>query len=76
MTNTFTTKHFNDFVRGELKDQITKRVIVDGQTGSSWHFKRFERLNVIVTPISEAKGSCQVEKNEFFIVFSVSAAWF
>ena len=76
MTNTFTTKHFNDFVRGELKDEITKRVIVDGQTGSSWHFKRFERLNVIVTAISQTKRSCQVEKNEFFIVFSVSAARF
>ena len=45
LTNTFTTNHFNDFVRGEQT----------GQTGSSWHFKRFQRLGVIVTSISEAK---------------------
>ena len=55
LTNNFTRKHFNDFVRGELRDKITKRVIVNGQTGSSWHFKRFERLSVIVTAISDAK---------------------
>lgn len=43
------------FVRGELKDEITKRVIANRQTGSSWHFKRFDILNVIVFPVSEAK---------------------
>lgn len=43
------------FVRGELKDEITKRVIANIQTGSSWHFKRFDILNVIVFPVSEAK---------------------
>ena len=26
-----------------------KRVIVNGLTGSSWQFKRFERLSVIAT---------------------------
>ena len=26
-----------------------KRVIINGMTGSSWRFKRFERLSVIVT---------------------------
>lgn len=40
---------------GELRDEITKRVIVNGQTGSSWYFKRFERLNVIVVPVPDAK---------------------
>ena len=55
LTNTFTSKHFSDFVRGELKDEITKRVVVNGQTGSSWHFKRFERLKIIVTSLSDAK---------------------
>ena len=42
LTNSFNSKHFNDFVRGEIRDEITKRIIVNGQTGSSWHFKRFE----------------------------------
>ena len=26
-----------------------KRVIINGMSGSSWRFKRFERLSVIVT---------------------------
>ena len=28
LTNTFSSRHFNNFVRGELKDKIVKRVIV------------------------------------------------
>ena len=44
-------KYFNDFVRGEIKDEIIKRVIVNGQSGSSWLFKRFHRLNIIVVPV-------------------------
>ena len=55
LTNSFNSKHFNDFVRGKLRDEITKRIIVNGQTGSSWHFKRFERLTVITVPISDSK---------------------
>ena len=27
LTNSFNTKHFNDFVRGEIRDEITKRII-------------------------------------------------
>ena len=55
LPNTFTSKHFNDFVRGELREEIVKEIIVNGQTGNSWHFKRFERLSVIVTPLSDTK---------------------
>ena len=55
LTNAFNSKHFNDFVRGEILDEITKRIIVNGQTGSSWHFKRFERLSVIVGPLTDSK---------------------
>ena len=56
LTNVYNTKHFNDFVRGELSDQIIKRVIVNGQSGSSWYFKRFERLNVNIVSLSDAKN--------------------
>ena len=56
LTNTFPSRHFNDFVRGELKDEIAKRVVVNGQSGSSWYFKWFERLRVVVTPVSDAKN--------------------
>ena len=55
LTNTYNAKHLNGFVRGQLRDEITKRVIVNGETGSSWHFKRFERLNLIFIPVSDAK---------------------
>ena len=41
LTNSFNTKHFNTFARGEIKNEITKRIIVNGQSGSSWFFKRF-----------------------------------
>ena len=29
LTNSFNSKHFNDFVRGEIRDEITKRIIVN-----------------------------------------------
>lgn len=51
ITNVFCFKYFNEFLRGELKDEITKRIIHNGLTGSSWFFKRFERLNIIVVPL-------------------------
>ena len=51
LTNVFRFKHFNQFVRDEIKDEIIKRVIANGQTGSSWYFKRFNRINVIVAPL-------------------------
>ena len=55
LTNFFNSTHFNDFVREELRDEITKRIIVNGQTSSSLDFKRFERLTVITVPISDSK---------------------
>ena len=51
LTNVFCFKHFNQFVRGEIKDEIIKGVIANGQTGSSWYFKRFNRINIIVVPL-------------------------
>ena len=49
LTNTFVSRHFNDFVKGEIRDEITKLIIANGLTGSSWYFKRFQRLTEIVT---------------------------
>ena len=40
-TNVYRLEYFNDFVRGEIKDETIKRVIVNRQSGSSW-------LNTIV----------------------------
>ena len=56
ITNVFRFKYFNEFLRGELKNEVTMKIINNGLTGSSWFFKRFERLNVIVVPlIKESK---------------------
>ena len=54
MTNYFNSKHFNDFVRGEIRDETTKRIITNGQTGRSWYFKRFERLTIIVASLADS----------------------
>ena len=39
LTNSFNTKHFNTFIRGEIKNEIIKRIIVNGQSGSSCFLK-------------------------------------
>ena len=38
-------------MRVEIKDEMMNRIIVNGQSGSSWFFKRFNRLSIIVTPL-------------------------
>ena len=55
LTNVYRSKYFNDFMRSEIKDEITKRVVVNGESGSSWHFKRFDRLNIIVSVTESIK---------------------
>ena len=56
LTNTYTAKHFNDYVRGSIRDDIIKRIIINGQTASGWYFKRFNRLTMIMTSVQEAKA--------------------
>ena len=51
LTKVYRFKFFNEFLRNEFKNEI-KRIINNGLTGSSWYFKRFERLNVIVIPLT------------------------
>ena len=55
LTNSFESKYFNNFVMSEIRDGITKRIIVNGETGSGWYFKKFNRLIVIVGPRSVPK---------------------
>ena len=55
LTNTYTAKYFNGYVKSSVKSDIVKRIIINGQTGSSWYFKRFNRLTVITTSVIEAK---------------------
>ena len=49
LTNVFVGRYFNEFIRNEMKKYILKRIIINGPTGSSWLFKRFNKLQVIVT---------------------------
>ena len=49
LTNVFIGRFFNDFVRGSMKEVILKRVIINRSTGSCLLFKRFKKLQVIVT---------------------------
>ena len=53
MTDVYECKFFNSFVKGEIKNDLMKRVIVNGMIGSTWCFKRFERITFIVTNINK-----------------------
>ena len=55
LANIHNSKFFNDFVRGEIKNEIIQRVVVKGMSGSSWLFKRFQRLTVIVVSAPDAR---------------------
>ena len=40
--------YFNDFIKLNLVQDILKRVIMNEMTGSSWGFKRFDRICLTV----------------------------
>ena len=42
--NVFAGVYFNDFMKSSLEQDILKRVIMNGMTGSSWRFKMFDRI--------------------------------
>ena len=47
-TSPYEGNYFNDFTFYGLKQEIFSRVIINGMSGSSWHFKRFVSLSVKV----------------------------
>ena len=55
-TNVYRFSHFNEFVRYKFEEEILKRIIQNDQTGSSWHFLRFQSLRVIVAPQKYAQN--------------------
>ena len=55
LSNVYTFKHFNEFVGAEIFNDINKRIIINCLTGSSWYFKRFERLSITVVPLTGFK---------------------
>ena len=38
--------YFNDFVRENKERDIKRRIIINGQTGSSWRFKCFNHITI------------------------------
>ena len=47
-TSVYEGIYFNDFIKMNMRGDIKKRIIYNGMTGSSWRFKRFERLCISV----------------------------
>ena len=47
-TKTYEGFHFNDFVKTSLISDICKRAIVNGATGSSWQFNRFQLRSISI----------------------------
>ena len=49
LTNTYTARHFNNYVKSSIKNKTGKRIIANSLTGNSWFFKRFQRLTIMAT---------------------------
>ena len=47
-TNVYKGVYFNDFIKSNLANNISKRVIMNGMSGSRWKPKRFDRLWITV----------------------------
>ena len=45
-TSLYEGNYFNNLIFYGLKQEILRRVIINGMFGSSWHFKRFILLSV------------------------------
>lgn len=78
-TNVFLVQYFNQYMWDGMKKEILKRVNINVSTGTSWIFKRFQKLQVIVTDRKSFKnvmsGSCffqSVVKNMEFIDFEAT----
>ena len=56
LTDVFTGIYVNRYIRGEMKSNFLKRVILNGATATSCQFKRFDRLSVIVTDIDKVNS--------------------
>ena len=54
-TDVYKGIYFNDFVKLNLVNNILKRVIINGMTGNSWRFKRFDSVSLLLTVIKKVK---------------------
>ena len=53
MTDIYSCKFFNGFVRGQIANDLMKRVIINEMSGSNWRFKRFDHITMIVSRVDE-----------------------
>ena len=56
LTDVCTCVYFNVYVQREISKSLMKGVTINGMTGSSWRFKRFERLPLIVISVGANFG--------------------
>ena len=56
LTNVVIGRFFNDFIRNAMEEDILKKIILSSSSGSSSLFKRFNKLQVIVTDKSNIKN--------------------
>ena len=54
-THVYSENYFNDFGKSDLANDILKRVIINGLTGSSWRFKRFDRICITINSNQESE---------------------
>ena len=47
-TNVYEGVYFNDFIKSNLVQDILKKIIQNGMTGSSWRFKKCDRICLTV----------------------------
>ena len=48
LTDVYSCKFFDEFVKNGLKRDILKQIIVHAVTGSSWRFERFNKISASV----------------------------
>ena len=53
-THVYSEIYFNDSGKSDLANDILKRVIVNGLTGSSWRFKKFDRICITINSNQES----------------------
>ena len=50
-TSVYEGVYFNEYVKANLARDILKHVIINGMSGSSWRFKKFDRLSLTATSL-------------------------
>ena len=51
-TEPFQAKSFNDFISFKIRESILKRVVNNNLSGSAWHFRKFNYVNIKIVNVS------------------------